>query len=162
MSKFVVRKSEIIPIWLCHQKFCRGTKILYYIHQPPLLLPSLSLRGRSGFETTVALSMYCVKVLAGIPRAESLILWFPSLICHNSQPTLLFPSPLAVDFFNQINMLYGTITEKCTNESCPTMHAGPKWVCEGRVEKLFVEWGEHQPRLAPQVAYYRRSGKFRC
>jgi MOB kinase activator 1 len=31
-----------------------------------------------------------------------------------------------VDFFNQINMLYGTITEHCTSESCPVMSAGPK------------------------------------
>lgn len=34
---------------------------------------------------------------------------------------------LAVDFFNQINMLYGTITEFCTEESCPLMSAGPKY-----------------------------------
>ncbi|XP_047488588.1 MOB kinase activator-like 1 isoform X1 [Penaeus vannamei] len=32
-----------------------------------------------------------------------------------------------VDFFNQINMLYGTITEMCTEESCPVMSAGPKY-----------------------------------
>lgn len=32
----------------------------------------------------------------------------------------------AVDFFNQINMLYGTITDFCTEESCPVMSAGPK------------------------------------
>ncbi|ERE88017.1 mps one binder kinase activator-like 1A-like protein [Cricetulus griseus] len=31
-----------------------------------------------------------------------------------------------VDFFNQINMLYGTITDFCTEESCPVMSAGPK------------------------------------
>lgn len=34
---------------------------------------------------------------------------------------------LAVDFFNQINMLYGTITEFCTEESCSVMSAGPKY-----------------------------------
>ncbi|GFV29942.1 MOB kinase activator-like 1 [Trichonephila clavipes] len=32
-----------------------------------------------------------------------------------------------VDFFNQINMLYGTITEFCTEESCAVMSAGPKY-----------------------------------
>eukprot|EP00123_Amoebidium_parasiticum_P006306 comp17289_c0_seq1/m.16413 comp17289_c0_seq1/g.16413 ORF comp17289_c0_seq1/g.16413 comp17289_c0_seq1/m.16413 type:complete len:217 (-) comp17289_c0_seq1:673-1323(-) len=32
-----------------------------------------------------------------------------------------------VDFFNQINMLYGTITEFCTNDECPTMSAGPRY-----------------------------------
>ncbi|XP_060858341.1 MOB kinase activator 1B-like [Metopolophium dirhodum] len=32
-----------------------------------------------------------------------------------------------VDFFNQINMLYGTLTEFCTEESCSIMSAGPKY-----------------------------------
>jgi MOB kinase activator 1 len=32
----------------------------------------------------------------------------------------------AVDFFNQINMLYGTITEFCTEERCPIMSAGER------------------------------------
>jgi len=32
-----------------------------------------------------------------------------------------------VDFFNQINMLYGTITEFCTPQACPVMSAGPKY-----------------------------------
>lgn len=32
-----------------------------------------------------------------------------------------------MDFFNQINMLYGTITEFCTEESCAVMSAGPKY-----------------------------------
>uniref|UniRef100_A0A0E0D336 MOB kinase activator-like 1A n=1 Tax=Oryza meridionalis TaxID=40149 RepID=A0A0E0D336_9ORYZ len=32
-----------------------------------------------------------------------------------------------VDFFNQVNLLYGTLAEFCTPESCPTMTAGPKY-----------------------------------
>ncbi|CAN0432345.1 unnamed protein product [Lampetra fluviatilis] len=32
-----------------------------------------------------------------------------------------------VDFFNQINMLFGTIAEFCTEQSCPVMSAGPKY-----------------------------------
>lgn len=32
-----------------------------------------------------------------------------------------------VDFFNQINMLYGTITEFCTDATCVLMTAGPKY-----------------------------------
>lgn len=32
-----------------------------------------------------------------------------------------------VDFFNQITMLYGTMSEYCTAESCKTMNAGPKY-----------------------------------
>jgi len=32
-----------------------------------------------------------------------------------------------VDFFNQINLLYGSITEFCTTKSCPVMSAGNKY-----------------------------------
>jgi len=32
-----------------------------------------------------------------------------------------------VDFFNQINMLYGTLTEFCTASTCAIMSAGPKY-----------------------------------
>ena len=38
-----------------------------------------------------------------------------------------FISSTAVDFFNQINMLYGTITEFCTEKTCAVMSAGPKY-----------------------------------
>lgn len=44
---------------------------------------------------------------------------------------LIFFSPSlcpAVDFFNEISLLYGTITEFCTPQSCPQMNAGPKCV----------------------------------
>ncbi|KAF8320726.1 Mob1/phocein [Clavulina sp. PMI_390] len=33
----------------------------------------------------------------------------------------------AVDFFNHLNMLYGTITEFCTPTECPVMSAGPRY-----------------------------------
>lgn len=39
-----------------------------------------------------------------------------------------------VDFFNQVNLLYGAITESCTPVSCPVMCAGPKYEyywCDG-------------------------------
>jgi len=32
-----------------------------------------------------------------------------------------------VDFFNEISLLYGIITDYCTEESCPLMSAGPKY-----------------------------------
>ncbi|BAT80047.1 hypothetical protein VIGAN_02300700 [Vigna angularis var. angularis] len=32
-----------------------------------------------------------------------------------------------VDFFNQVNILFGTLTEFCTANNCPTMSAGPKY-----------------------------------
>ena len=34
----------------------------------------------------------------------------------------------AVDFFNQVNLQKGTLTKFCTNENCPTMTVGPKYV----------------------------------
>lgn len=32
-----------------------------------------------------------------------------------------------VDFFNRINLIYGTISDFCTDETCPTMSGGPKY-----------------------------------
>ena len=34
---------------------------------------------------------------------------------------------LAVDFFNRINLLYGTISDVCTRETCPTMCGGARY-----------------------------------
>lgn len=67
-------------------------------------------------------------------------------ILRHSKDNLLTPFSLlissinlAVDFFNQINMLYGTITEFCTPQDCPVMSAGPKyeyhWKDEGQFKK---------------------------
>ena len=32
-----------------------------------------------------------------------------------------------VDFFNRINLIYGTVCEQCTDTTCPTMSGGPKY-----------------------------------
>ena len=32
-----------------------------------------------------------------------------------------------IDFFNEINLLYGVISEFCTDQTCPIMCAGPKY-----------------------------------
>lgn len=36
-------------------------------------------------------------------------------------------SVLVVDFFNRINLIYGTISEYCTEQTCPTMSGGPRF-----------------------------------
>ncbi|KAK2149250.1 hypothetical protein LSH36_459g01006 [Paralvinella palmiformis] len=39
-----------------------------------------------------------------------------------------------VDFFNRINVIYGVLTEYCTEQTCPTMSGGPKYEyhwCDG-------------------------------
>lgn len=66
-----------------------------------------------------------------LPEGEDLNEWV-AVNSKQTTQTLLFCSNLmvsflAVDFFNQINMLYGTITEFCTEDSCPIMSAGPKY-----------------------------------
>eukprot|EP00039_Didymoeca_costata_P019099 m.336231 g.336231 ORF g.336231 m.336231 type:complete len:218 (+) comp17790_c0_seq1:204-857(+) len=32
-----------------------------------------------------------------------------------------------VDFFNRVNLIYGTVSDFCTEESCPTMSGGPQY-----------------------------------
>ena len=32
-----------------------------------------------------------------------------------------------VDFFNRINIIYGTVCEYCTEQTCPIMSGGPKF-----------------------------------
>jgi len=32
-----------------------------------------------------------------------------------------------VDFFNRINLIYGTISDYCTEQSCPVMSGGPRY-----------------------------------
>lgn len=32
-----------------------------------------------------------------------------------------------VDFFNRVNLIYGTISDGCTERSCPIMSGGPKY-----------------------------------
>ncbi|KAK9070123.1 hypothetical protein SSX86_010523 [Deinandra increscens subsp. villosa] len=46
---------------------------------------------------------------------------------------------MAVDFFNQVNILYGTLTEFCTPLTCPTMTAGTKQ----RKFKVIIEFVAH-------------------
>ncbi|KAG0212733.1 MOB kinase activator 1B [Mortierella sp. GBA43] len=55
-----------------------------------------------------------------------------------------------VDFFNQINMLYGTITEFCTPQDCPVMSAGPKY------EYQWKDDGQKKPSRLSAPAYVDR------
>ncbi|XP_064634007.1 MOB kinase activator 3B-like [Lineus longissimus] len=64
-----------------------------------------------------------------------------------------------VDFFNRINLIYGTVCDYCTDESCPKMTGGPKYEyhwCDGDRYKrptalpankyisLLMDWAEAQ------------------
>ena len=39
-----------------------------------------------------------------------------------------------VDFYNQINLLYGSITEFCSPQSCPEMKATDEYVEQRHIE----------------------------
>ncbi|CAL4116741.1 unnamed protein product [Meganyctiphanes norvegica] len=53
-----------------------------------------------------------------------------------------------VDFFNRINLIYGTVCEYCTKESCPTMSGGPKF------EYLWADGKEYKkPTALPAPEY---------
>lgn len=59
-----------------------------------------------------------------LPQGEDLNEWLAMngwFFPHYVYLYILFS---VVDFFNQVTMLYGTITDKCTDESCPSMTAG--------------------------------------
>ncbi|TVU42945.1 hypothetical protein EJB05_09370, partial [Eragrostis curvula] len=58
-----------------------------------------------------------------LPPGEDINEWLA--VNSNFLPLVIFF--VAVDFFNQVNLLYGTLTEFCTPETCPTMTAGPKY-----------------------------------
>lgn len=66
---------------------------------------------------------------------------------------------LVVDFFNRINLIYGTISEHCDSTSCPTMSGGPRfeylWADRDKYKKptalpapqyvsLLMDWIESQ------------------
>ncbi|KAK9051069.1 hypothetical protein SSX86_027695 [Deinandra increscens subsp. villosa] len=57
----------------------------------------------------------------------------------SDKPYRLQKFKLSVDFFNQVNILYGTLTEFCTPLTCPTMTAGTKQ----RIFKVIIEFVAH-------------------
>ncbi|ELR61774.1 Mps one binder kinase activator-like 2A, partial [Bos mutus] len=42
-----------------------------------------------------------------------------------------------VDFFNRVNLIYGTISDGCTERSCPIMSGGPKYEYRWQDENKF-------------------------
>uniref|UniRef100_A0A673ULT1 MOB kinase activator 3A n=1 Tax=Suricata suricatta TaxID=37032 RepID=A0A673ULT1_SURSU len=42
-----------------------------------------------------------------------------------------------VDFFNRVNLIYGTIGDECTEQSCPVMSGGPKYEYRWQDEQHF-------------------------
>jgi len=53
-----------------------------------------------------------------------------------------------VDFFNRINLIYGTVSEYCTTTTCPTMSGGPKF------EYLWADGGKYKKPTALPAPHY--------
>lgn len=69
-----------------------------------------------------------------LPKGEDMNEWlavnstqFHSRSLSIADIPILSPVSPAVDFFNEISMVYGTIGEYCTKGACPTMSAGPNY-----------------------------------
>jgi MOB kinase activator 1 len=62
--------------------------------------------------TLSTLGAMSMKLAVQLPKGEEVNEW----LCVNT-----------VDFFNEISMLYGTISEYCDTNTCPTMSAGPNF-----------------------------------
>src|ERR1700733_1877616 len=72
-----------------------------------------------------------VKLPPGEDTNEWLAVNSTYLFCNCNFEILYYVSNLfkiAVDFFNQVNLLYGSITEFCTPAVCNVISAGPKYV----------------------------------
>lgn len=53
-----------------------------------------------------------------------------------------------MDFFNRINLIYGTVCEYCTEASCPTMSGGQKF------EYLWADGAKYKkPTALPATQY---------
>lgn len=72
--------------------------------------------------------------------------------CHKHFLSLshifVYPQYSVVDFFNRINLIYGTVSEYCNETTCPTMSGGPRY------EYLWAD-GEHykKPTALPAPKY---------
>ena len=63
-----------------------------------------------------------------LPNGEDRCEWIAAN-CELESSLHFVKTPMlsVVDFFNQLNMLYGTLTEVCTDSKCPVMSAGPNF-----------------------------------
>ncbi|CAG8680639.1 16637_t:CDS:2, partial [Acaulospora colombiana] len=66
-----------------------------------------------------------LKTLVSLPRYLDVMEW----VAMNKPPDLSMLGLVPVfDFYNNINLFYGAIAERCTSKNCPTMTAGDKLV----------------------------------
>lgn len=65
--------------------------------------------------------------------------------CYQSQAerallvTVLSLYPV-FDFYTNLNQFYGVLAECCTQQSCPTMSAGPQCVCNTHLCWVYIDY----------------------
>lgn len=75
------------------------------------------------------------KILKSKWLLSSLAFQLPFIVYHCFIKLIVLSIPV-VDFFNRINLIYGAISEVCTDESCPTMSGGKRFVTSVHVLKV--------------------------
>jgi hypothetical protein len=73
------------------------------------------------------------KTIVMLPKYVDIMEWVAVnsmyIFSYSHTPIYRLEYPLAVfDFYTNLNEFYGVITECCTQQSCPTMSAGPSYV----------------------------------
>ena len=69
--------------------------------------------------------------------------WWEVRIAKQRVSSVLIGPATVVDFYNQINLLYGSITEFCSPQSCPEMKATDEW--DGTLEATSrISWLRHR------------------
>jgi len=99
-------KKEVKPFW---SKVFERKKTTLVIRKNRGNLPTHLAATQQKFMTGAAVNY---KQAVALPTGEDINEW----IAVNT-----------IDFFNQISVLYGTITEYCTTTICPIMNAGPRF-----------------------------------
>jgi hypothetical protein len=77
-------------------------------------------------------------------------LWGTACFLLNCMHQLHIPPLAAVDFFGEISQLFGLVSEFCSETSCPTMSAGP------RFEYLWADSTTTKVGFTITVLYFRR------
>ena len=75
---------------------------------------------KGNFKTIVMLPKY-VDIMEWVAVNGKRLVY---LDAHGLRPNVL---QIVFDFFQNLNMFYGVISECCTQQSCPTMSAGPAY-----------------------------------
>ena len=71
------------------------------------------------------------KTIVMLPKYVDVMEWVAcnGWFCSSAIATHIFLTcPIVFDFYQNLNLFYGVISECCTQQSCPTMSAGPSSV----------------------------------